>query len=642
MPRNKRGSSASRGARGSGRGRNGGQNGPSRPALPSHETSAGLTLLDEARQTSQQDHSVWTASAQLRRKPVSFISAGASQPLKQLDELLQHAVPLLKTKVAAGDASDPPPSPGDDEDKEPAMVFSQPPQAPTPLISFTNENSLGPETTNEDGIYFYDTTRNGSSDVRVSSDILTMPGRRLSQQSTSSDEVILFKGRNTARSKEDFSSTPAAQTASSLPSSNASIVQEQVPATVSTSADPLPATMISLKKEKRNLRGKDRVGKRKTQRDEEDALLADYIENMRENDEMPDLSKPRYIQRDLGGIADQLDDLNMDEVEIQRRHSTETEETRHPTIDSLHASDAEEEDDDGACPPESEAGGQGSRPAGSKVNHFASETSDSESSDELFTGREGPDREGSFDLMDRERPSIRGRKGKRAQAQITFNTSDSELEARLQSAWKNDRLKKSERKKRREELRALGMLGKKMEPDDMRVKYPHGMTLPEISEEMRSFLISGDESMTFPPMDTHARKTIHELASKFKVKSKSIGKADQRRPVIYRTGRTLPYAEAAFNQIVGRLTKRQFFPRLDNKGKRGQKAPPVRTNHAAASYREGEIVGGAAPELGVENRGRAMLEKMGWSTGTALGASNNKGILQPVTHAMKSSKAGLG
>ena len=65
-------------------------------------------------------------------------------------------------------------------------------------------------------------------------------------------------------------------------------------------------------------------------------------------------------------------------------------------------------------------------------------------------------------------------------------------------------------------------------------------------------------------------------------------------------------------------------------------------SNAAVSYRDGDIVGGSAPELGIENKGRAMLEKMGWSTGTALGALNNKGILQPVSHVVKTTKAGLG
>lgn len=63
---------------------------------------------------------------------------------------------------------------------------------------------------------------------------------------------------------------------------------------------------------------------------------------------------------------------------------------------------------------------------------------------------------------------------------------------------------------------------------------------------------------------------------------------------------------------------------------------------SAVSYRDGEVVGHMAPELGIENKGRAMLEKMGWSTGTALGALNNKGIMQPVVHVVKTTKAGLG
>jgi hypothetical protein len=144
-------------------------------------------------------------------------------------------------------------------------------------------------------------------------------------------------------------------------------------------------------------------------------------------------------------------------------------------------------------------------------------------------------------------------------------------------------------------------------------------------------------------MDKHARKVIHDLANKFNIKSKSVGNADNRRPTLYRTKRTQQYSAASFDQAVNRITRR-YFPRLD--GRRGKGAPRTigsgRVNVAAATVQDGEIVGATAPELGVENRGRAMLEKMGWSKGTALGALDNKGILQPVSHAMKRSKAGLG
>lgn len=75
-----------------------------------------------------------------------------------------------------------------------------------------------------------------------------------------------------------------------------------------------------------------------------------------------------------------------------------------------------------------------------------------------------------------------------------------------------------------------------------------------------------------------------------------------------------------------------------------KKSPKVRSGRpdGNVSYMDGDVVGASAPEIGAGNKGRAMLEKMGWSTGTALGAANNKGILQPVAQVVKNSKAGLG
>lgn len=146
-------------------------------------------------------------------------------------------------------------------------------------------------------------------------------------------------------------------------------------------------------------------------------------------------------------------------------------------------------------------------------------------------------------------------------------------------------------------------------------------------------------------MDKANRKIVHELANAFNLKSKSVGNGDLRFPVLYRTKRTNFYSESKFSAVEAKLTRR-FFPRMDVSNKKGPR--PVRGGGggfggtSAAGYRDGDIVGASAPELGVENKGRAMLEKMGWSTGTALGAINNKGILQPVSHVVKTTKAGLG
>ena len=151
-------------------------------------------------------------------------------------------------------------------------------------------------------------------------------------------------------------------------------------------------------------------------------------------------------------------------------------------------------------------------------------------------------------------------------------------------------------------------------------------------------------------MDKKDRKTVHEIANAFNLKSKSIGGGRTRFPVLYKTSRTSDLSQESLRIIEARLSRRIFMPRMDKRGKRDPVIPGkgagrggvAGAGSTAFSYRDGEIVGAAAPELGAENKGRAMLEKMGWSTGTALGASNNKGILQPVPHVVKTSKAGLG
>jgi len=234
----------------------------------------------------------------------------------------------------------------------------------------------------------------------------------------------------------------------------------------------------------------------------------------------------------------------------------------------------------------------------------------------------------------------KGRKGK-----VPFDLSDSELEASMGLAWDNDRRKKKEKKQEREALRAQGLLGKKTNKPDLKARFSEGMSIGAVKNEIKNFLIGDNTTLTLPPMDKADRKVVHELANAFNLKSKSAGSGQKRFPVLYRTSRTSSYVESTFATVEARLTRR-YLPRMDLKGKRTASASkPSRRGgftSAAVSYRDGDIVGGSAPELGTENRGRAMLERMGWSTGTALGALNNKGILQPVSHVVKTTKAGLG
>jgi hypothetical protein len=503
--------------------------------------------------------------------------------------------------------------------------FDGPMVGPNELEQDINNASL---TVDDKPQFFFDLK--GDTSIGQSQDrIVHVPERPDPQDSDSSGEVILFRGRD-AMQPADTTTITMSQIRNEI-----QVVEEEIQN--GSSIDPFGPNST---KSAPNCTRKGRRQSRPRHRDNvDDELVADYIENMRQSGEMDDmLTSVHWHRRDLGGS-------------LSDDSSSDHEEHAHPNVGDTGDVDASGD----AYPSETEIddatlarliAGQDDVAIAESGAYDANSGSNSESSyDDIITNQAMATMD-AFDVMDWSRPSLRPRKkGKGAKAQVNFGISDSELEEKLQAAFRNDRLKKANRKKQREELRALGQLGKNAkDPEDMTVKYPGGMTVEQVGEEIRTFLLNTRETISFPPMDPHARKIIHEIASKFNIKSKSAGKGDQRRPALYRTGRTLPYVESTFDHTVRRIHRR-YLPRTDQKGKRREKAKPVRpggTSGAAASYRNGEVVGGAAPELGTENRGRAMLEKMGWSSGTALGASNNKGILEPVSQTMKTNKAGLG
>jgi G-patch protein/R3H domain-containing protein len=147
-------------------------------------------------------------------------------------------------------------------------------------------------------------------------------------------------------------------------------------------------------------------------------------------------------------------------------------------------------------------------------------------------------------------------------------------------------------------------------------------------------------------MDANARKIIHEVANRFKIKSKSTGAGANRRPVLHRTKNTVSFAEIHFESTMAR-TQRRKLARPSGRAAAGAQpraagAGGGRVNHAAVTVKEGEVVGGSAPEIGTANKGRKLLEKMGWSSGDALGAVDNKGRTAPIEHIVKRSRMGLG
>ncbi|KAE8375335.1 hypothetical protein BDV26DRAFT_268154 [Aspergillus bertholletiae] len=249
-----------------------------------------------------------------------------------------------------------------------------------------------------------------------------------------------------------------------------------------------------------------------------------------------------------------------------------------------------------------------------------------------------------LNMMDFSRPSLRKkRRGKHRNPDLAL--SDSELELELENAWRNDREKKKLRKQKREELRSQGLLGRGAHDPDLRSKYTNGMGFDDLKVEIRIFLLSSKASLALPPMTKHRRKLIHDLANALSLNSQSRGKGSSRFPILHKTSRTPSYTQKTIGYIDRILSKGRFnhsaTKSWDQKVAKSAKTPRGRPD-SSVSYMDGDIVGASAPEIGVGNKGRAILERMGWSTGTALGATNNKGILLPVAHVVKNSKAGLG
>lgn len=142
-------------------------------------------------------------------------------------------------------------------------------------------------------------------------------------------------------------------------------------------------------------------------------------------------------------------------------------------------------------------------------------------------------------------------------------------------------------------------------------------------------------------MTKQRRKLVHELANTLNLKSQSRGNGPARFPILHKTSRTPGYTPKTISKVDEILSGRKINRRMFKSW--GSDAPKsFKAKRAAVSYMDGDVVGASAPEIGTENRGRAMLEKMGWSTGTALGATNNKGILLPVAQVVKNTRAGLG
>ncbi|KAI1478600.1 hypothetical protein F4774DRAFT_385486 [Daldinia eschscholtzii] len=628
----------------------------SSPVSQSFVRSHGYTLADEARNTAYNRRGARGNDAKLRYKPVTFISAGFMDPLEDLNVQLttsnqpqESTDPAKRSSVAA--------SPIIDVNQLEDYVSPSPGQVPsrgTQPSPASHSHTVPTKISIKDNRHPTDSESDHDGE--------------------SSEEVILFKGRDRTR-KEPISSEVKDETnADSLELHELGLELEQV---IEETIHPEPSKSGHAVKEddyipmnsKPKTRGRRYKANQSTTSDDEAAIIADYMANIRgweeEDDESQHLGVGSYgfsVLRDLGGTDS---DAVPDEVSSEDDTDRSSEEVEGETDEENRRRHLEAEDEHIArMLAKQEELGIG----GDDVLLF-----DGEASDEWMTSHPAPRRKrkgdskkakiiqkkGQFpsatqmadafdelDLMDWHRPSLNNFK----KGLPTFDLSDSELEEAMRLTHQRDRLKKAEKKRAREELRSQGLLGKNVNPNDLRIKYLGGMSLDDLANELEAFLLGSKEQLILPPFDKDTRKTVHALANKFKIKSQSAGKGKDRYPVLYRCKATLPFDRVTFDRTFDRV-RQTWFPRVDANPKlvdetRILKRAEARSGKSrfksSLTYREGDIVGQNAVEIGSENKGRTMLEKMGWSKGMALGSEENKGIMVPITHVVKKSKAGLG
>ncbi|KAI0798351.1 hypothetical protein GGR55DRAFT_557168 [Xylaria sp. FL0064] len=611
--------------------------------------SHGYTLADEARNTASNRREARGRDARLRYQPVTFISAGLMDPLEDLD-VLEQTAQLMQAKAANPnlDVSDG------------STLDAPKPGEPCILSGTSREASYKPAQ-----------SLNGDSDVESDA------------ASDSSEEVILFKGRSAARQQQRSSSPqptgPVKESKDGVSSSEVNLELRFITENAHVAVNSGPVfqaeehDFISLDTNhgEQSASRNRRPNTNSDEDDEEAAIIVDYIANM-QNDESdddgnledsghPGLGSHSFnILRDLGGTdsdaipsqpssgAASGDDMDDDVDEEDQRHLESEDEHLARLIAQQEAMGLGEDNvllldgadpDDGWIAATSMPRRKLKRTSKKsrmfqEGSQFPSATTMAEAFDEL-------------DLMDMQKSRLQ----KSKKGPISFGLSDSELEDALNVAIKKDRLKKADKKKAREELRSQGLLGKNVNPHDLRLKYRGGMSLDELADEIEVFILSSREQLILPPFDKGARKIVHVIANTFNIKSRSAGAGTGRYPVLYRSKATLPYDEELFEQAFSRV-RRTWFPRVDVDEKVVQETRVLkraetrtrksRTGKSSIVLREGDIVGQHASEIGVENKGRAMLEKMGWSKGMSLGTVETKGITVPLTHVVKKTKAGLG
>ncbi|KAI9040521.1 putative R3H and G-patch domain protein [Aspergillus affinis] len=629
------------------------RNGRHQAQFTSHSTAANFTMNEEARNTGGRN--LWRAGSLLRHQAVQFVSAGKLQPAD--DELPQQTPSVNRTidesQTVIESATTTPVQTVDSNTADDGTPF---------FIDLIGE--AAPETGMADPI------TNIASDESSEDEIVFHGRKKWNEPSTRllNDHTEFYINiQNSARRKSHDAGKPPATASAEMPANGPPAASDSCQATPYIETKPSKDSSICMDTQTQQPEKQyaDNIF------DGEFDVLTDYISNMDDvylymdtshhPEREPDVElATREAQNHTGEHAPrrnraqsihespEQENSPQEEEDVERSQSStpakpqstdplddDTESQSSNTYDSEFDVDLDELDvlEELSLQDRGQRNPNQQRLAKKVGNKFASATAfaDALESDHYY----------GFDIMDFDRPSLR-KKSKAKRHAPDFDLSDPELEMELVRAWQNDREKKKTRKQKREELRSRGLLGRNKDNADLNVKYANGIGVEELRTEIHTFLLTPRNSLPLPPMPKQRRKVIHDLANALSLNSKSRGKGASRFPILHKTSRTPEYSPKTVLQINRILSAGSFKARTAKQNVNKISKPRRGQPGGAVSYMDGDVVGASAPEIGVENKGRAMLEKMGWSTGTALGASNNKGILLPVAHVVKNSKAGLG
>lgn len=478
-----------------------------------------FSLADEARHTAH-NHGGSESLASLRGRPVAFVSAGVVEPLKELNNEL----------IAGHNGSKP-------ADPDATVNYSTRPEDDAAVIESALPRGGSSATVDdrcpsgkENATFFVDTCGDKSLSQRNAGPVAIpsppSPAPSSSASSSGRDEVV-FKGRNRQKQQK-----PLPAVVDSMYIQVQTVEQNMQHISLDSAPGPRPHRDPSPSIPAWQLRGHN----------DDDDLVADYIANMDEDEDEDDEQEGQEYRarfqssfgtRDLGGThgdfvlaeesgsepgGDDEEDDDDDDYDDNQDENDDKDEHENILANADAASDIDDEalarllakqeelgiDEDELVITSAEMTSYSNRfvaTSNSRISdhrqkagaHQAWLSAKQVSLSKVPSATAVADAFDEMDLMDwgRHNPP---RKPKSKRGQPTFNLSDSEMEAHLQATFKKDRLRKKERKLEREELRAAGLLGKHGNPDDLRIKYPTGISIDQIKEEMRTFLQSDDET----------------------------------------------------------------------------------------------------------------------------------------------------